>query len=105
MRIHFNVEGGLAFFPNLNKPVTIDVDELPPEEAGELEELLDTAKFFDLPKSVGEFAPGAADYRRYKVTIENEAGDRHSVQFADVSDNPEARKLLDFLLAKISPIM
>ena len=105
MRIQVKIEGGLAFFSNLNKPMMIDADQLPPQEAGELQQLLDTARFFELPKEIGPPAAGAADYRQYKVTVENNEGDSHTVQFADLLDNPELRKLLDFLLAKVSPMI
>jgi hypothetical protein len=45
MRIRFKTEGGFAYFPGLSKPVTIDTDELPAEEAKELERLIEAADF------------------------------------------------------------
>ena len=36
MRLQFKTEGGFAYLPGLNQPVTIDTDGLPPEEAGKL---------------------------------------------------------------------
>ncbi len=49
MRIQLKIEGGLAYFPGLSKPITIDGNALPPQEADKLKQLLDAAHFFDLP--------------------------------------------------------
>ena len=49
MRIDFTQGGGLAYFPGLNKPVTIEVDRLDASEAEELKRLVEAAHFFDLP--------------------------------------------------------
>jgi hypothetical protein len=99
MRIEFKSEGGLAYFPGLDTPVTIDSDDLPEDEAGELQQLLKTTRFFELPKQLGKISPKAADYKRYKVTVENEEG-RHAVQMTDMIDDPHLQKLLAFLKTK-----
>jgi hypothetical protein len=99
MRIQFKSEGGFAYFPGLAKPVTIDSDELPEEEIGELQQLLSTTRFFELPQNVGKLTPQAADCKRYKVTVENQ--DRsHTVQMTDMIDDPDLQKLLAFLKGK-----
>ena len=36
MRIQFKMEGGIASFPGLSKPITIDSDQLPQQESDEL---------------------------------------------------------------------
>ena len=62
MRIQFKMEGGIASFPGLSKPITIDSDQLPQQESDELKRLVNTTHFFDLPAVIGSPAPGAADY-------------------------------------------
>jgi hypothetical protein len=98
MRIQFKTEGGF-FFSNLNKPVTIDLDELPPQEAGELQQLLQTARFFELPQRLGAPLAKAADMQQYKITVEHPEGS-HTVQLTDLLDDPHLRKLVDVLKAK-----
>ncbi len=99
MRIHFRMEGGVAYFPGLSKPVTIESDQLPKEEAAELKRLVDAARFFDLPTMASAPRRGAADYYQYTVTIE-EGRRSHSVRLADPLGNPDLQALLDFLRAK-----
>jgi len=103
MRIQFKIEGGFVYLPGLNRPVIIDLADLPLPEANALEELLMVARFFELPKRVGKFSAKAADHRQYKITIENAAGVAHTVFLTDVVDDPHLRKLLDFLKTKAAP--
>ena len=100
MRIQFKTENtGLAFFPGLAKPVTIDSDTLPGEEAAELERLLHAARFFDRPTVMGAVRRGAADYRQYTITVE-EGGRRHSIRLTDRLDDPDLQRLLSYLQDK-----
>ena len=102
MRIQIKMEGGL-FFSNLNKPVTIEVDKLPAQEAAELRQLLKTAQVSKLPKPAGKPSPQAADMQQYKITIEDK-GKRHAVDLNDKLDDPDLRKLLNFLKAKAAEL-
>lgn len=101
MRIQFKTEGGFAYIPGLNKPVTIDLDDLPEQEAAELQQLLQTAHFFELPQRLGRLSPKAADMQQYKITVENQ-DKSHTVQLSDRLDDPDLRKLLEVLKAKTS---
>ncbi len=103
MRIQFKTEGGLVYLPGLNRPVIIDLAELPLPEADELQELLTLTRFFELPLRAGKFSPKAADQRQYKITIENAVGDVHTVFLTDVVDDPNLRRLLDYLKKKAAP--
>jgi hypothetical protein len=67
LRIQFSTEGGIAYFPGLSQPVTIDSEALSQQQGAELKRLVEAAHFFDLPANVGRPAPGAADYRQYNV--------------------------------------
>jgi len=79
MRIDFTQEGGLGYFPGLNRPVAIEVDHLEASEAEELKRLVEAAHFFDLPTTLGSPARGAADYQYYVLTVEDN-GRRHTVR-------------------------
>jgi len=103
MQIQFKIEGGLVYLPGLNRPVIIDLADLPLPEADELQELLALTRFFELPPRAGKFSPQAADHRQYKITIESADGTAHTVFLTDVVDDPHLRKLLDFLKTKAAP--
>jgi hypothetical protein len=99
MHIEFKMEGGLAHFPGLSKPVTIDSGRIPAEEATELENLVRAARFFDQPAHSKIPLPGAADYRRYTITVEAD-GRRHTVELTDPITDPDLQRLVTFLRAK-----
>jgi hypothetical protein len=79
MRIEFAQEGGLGYFPGLNKAVTIEADRLDAGEAEELKQLVEASHFFDMPSTIGAPARGAADYQYYVLTVED-SGRRHTVR-------------------------
>jgi hypothetical protein len=96
MRIRFEETGGMAFFPGLNQPVTLDSDQMIEEEAGKLRQLVDAARFFSLPASIGSPQPGAADYKQYSITIED--GDKsHTVRLIDPVTDADLSALLNFI--------
>jgi hypothetical protein len=99
MRVQFAMEGGIAYFPGLSQPVVIDSATLAPEEADELQQLVNATRFFTLPTRIGAPPPGAADYRQYTVSIED--GERaHTIRLHDPIADPELQKLIRFLQIK-----
>ena len=69
MRVQFQVSGGIGHFPGLAAARTIDADALSEEDRRALQELVEEARFFELPAHAP--APrGAADYQTYAITIE-----------------------------------
>lgn len=80
MRIEFVRSGGFA---GLRLATSFDVDELPPEEAHELEDALDSARFFSLPEQLHEEDRGA-DRFQYEITVEDNDR-RHTVQAGEAS--------------------
>jgi hypothetical protein len=82
MRVQFQSEGGVAFFPGLQKPISIDVDALSASDADRLRQLVRAANFFDLPAHIGTAPRGAADMRTYTLTIED-GGQRHTVRVTE----------------------
>ena len=56
MRVQFATEGGVAYTPGMSRPVTIGSEDLAAQEVGELERLLEDARFFELPARANEAA-------------------------------------------------
>jgi hypothetical protein len=101
VKIQFQMEGGLASFPGLSKPVTIDTQELPEGEAARWAQLVQAAGFFDRPAVVGVPARGAADHRRYTITVED-GERRHTVTLTDPVPDAGLQALLAALRGKSS---
>ena len=95
MRMQVKAEGGFAGpIPGLSKPIILDSDTLPPQEAEEMRQLVAAAHFFELPAQQPQPQRGA-DYRTYTISIDN--GERHhSVQFTELVADPHLRNLLAF---------
>jgi len=97
MRVRFEMEGGFVYLPP-SEPLTIDTDDLPAEEARELERLVQAAGFFDLP----ETAPpprGAADYFEYTISVTSPE-QSHTVHLTDPIEDPDVQALVEYLEAK-----
>lgn len=103
MRIHFKMEGGIAFFPGLSKPLIIESNQLSKDEDRELRRLIDAARFFDQPGIINTPPPGARDYYRYTITVE-EAGKRHTIEMVDPIEDPDLARLVTFLKAKMREV-
>lgn len=92
------MDGGFVYLPARSEPTTIDTDELPAEEARELERLIEAAGFFDLPET---FSPpsGAADYLRYTISVTTPERSQ-TVQLTDPIEDPHVQALVEYLEAK-----
>jgi hypothetical protein len=96
MRIQLKREGGLAFFPGLSRPRTVELGDLPPEQAEVIERSVRDVRFFEQPPVVGKASQDGADRTRYTLTIE-EGGRQHSVQFLEPVEEPRLRALLELV--------
>ncbi len=96
MRITFSRSGGLAAFPGLAAPRTLDTAVMAPAEASVLEQLVRDARFHDLPARVGAAAPGAADYRTYEITVDDGAR-THTIHVVEPIAEPTLRSLVQRL--------
>jgi Emfourin len=99
MRVTFQTEGGVAHFPGLSQPVTIETDQMPEQDAAELRELMGAARLLDRPAHVGKAARGAADYRQHTITVEAD-GRRYTVRLTEPVEDPDLQRLLRFLQDK-----
>ena len=70
LRIDFSVDGGLAAFPGLAKPVSIRCDALPAHENARLRDLVRRADFFALPAHDASRAV-SPDTRAYTIAIDD----------------------------------
>ncbi len=85
---------GVAYFPGLAQPVTIDTRELSEPEAEELQRLVDEARFFDLPSATRTPYRTLPDMWLYCLTVEE--GDRcHTIRLTDPAGDPILQTLLD----------
>lgn len=100
MHVLFATSGGIAYFPGLARPVTIEADQLPSEEASRLDGLVADSGFFDRPERVEcGSAPLTADCRQYTITIEK-GGQCHTLVVSEPIEDPCIRQLVRFLEAQ-----
>jgi len=74
--------------------VTIDMDNLPGEQAKLLSDLLDEADFFELPADLTKSA--VPDAFTYNITVFSDEG-QHSVRVSDTTAPDDLRPLLEEL--------
>ena len=96
MRIAFSVDGGVASFPGLRRPVTLECDDLPPEASARLKALVDRAGFFDAAPARPSGA--AHDQRTYTVAIED-GPRRRTIEVAEPITDPGLRALIEEIRA------
>jgi hypothetical protein len=98
MKIHFERSGGFA---GISTATTVDYSSLPFDEQDRLRNLIDNAKFFDLPSETPLPKKGA-DYFKYKIMIEMEENNKksHTVKTNDMTMPSELRPLVDYLQNK-----
>ena len=99
MKVEFTTSGGVAYFPGLSQPVTIDGAALPEAEVRTLARLVEAARFFDRPAETGSPPSGAADMQEYAITVED-GGRRHSLRVTDPIEDSALQELVAFLQAK-----
>ncbi|SRR5712691_13390199 len=95
MQMRIERSGGFA---GLRLSHDLDSSQLSPEESKELNRLVESAGFFDLPADVRAASPGA-DRFQYKLSVK--AGAREHTVTVDEAAVPETlRPLLNFATAK-----
>ena len=96
MRVELRTEGGIAFFPGLNKPIVLNSNDLSKAQAAKLQQLLDSTRFFELPAASRSVPKGAADMRRYTITVED-GRRRRTVRLVDPIEDTQLQALIEFL--------
>jgi hypothetical protein len=92
MRINYERTGGFA---GMRLAATIDTAALSPDQANALQEMIEAARFFDLPAQIPAPAQGI-DQFQYRVTIEAQ-GKKHTVAVGEAAASPELQALLQQL--------
>lgn len=91
MKIFFERSGGFA---GLSLRTKIDTNELPPQEADPLKEMVYRSKFFELPHELS--SEQGADRFTYRLTVED-AGNTHTVEMKGAAVPDEIQPLLQEL--------
>jgi len=91
MRIDFAIEGGLAAFPGLAKPVTIDCDALTATDRTRLHDLVRRSGFFAL--SAAPRATDVPDARCYTIAVDDGAR-RKRVTVSEPIESAPLRELV-----------
>lgn len=91
MRIDFSIDGGLAAFPGLARPVTIECDALPAIERSALRDLVDRAGLLTQHAPVS--AQAHPDARRYTIAVDD-GGRCSRVTVAEPIADPALRDLV-----------
>jgi len=94
MHIRLQIDGGFGYFPGLGEPVVVDTADLSPSDAEKLESLVRQADFFDRTDETAAAPPGAADLRRYTISVDGEGRSR-TLEVVDPVDDPALRHLID----------
>lgn len=96
MQIHFERSGGFA---NIRVAGTVDTENLPPEEAQALHDLVESVQFFELP-AVLPAVPGGADRFQYMLTVEDD-DQQHTIEIPESAATGDVANLIGRLTALV----
>ncbi len=96
MKIGFQRSGGFA---GMVMSKEIDADNLPPNEANQLRQLIDAADFFRLPAQIISRGP-QPDRFQYQISVEKD-GQQHTVEVGEQSVPGTLRPLLDWMMTAL----
>jgi len=97
MKVYLERSGGFA---GMVTSTSVDTQLLPPNEAKEIQRLIENSHFFEFPSQPPQSSKttkGAADYFTYKITVQDDKRE-HSVQLNDINMEPNIKPLIDFLI-------
>jgi hypothetical protein len=92
VKIELSVDGGLASFPGLRRPVTLECDRLPADRRARLAQLVEQARFFSAAAPAS--APASPDCRTYTVAIEDGSRAR-TLKLVEPIGDAALRELVD----------
>jgi hypothetical protein len=94
-KIYFERSGGFA---GISSSAVVDIHSLPPDEAYKIRGMIDSAKgFFYQPSKLPPAPPQAADYFKYKITVQTEEGMQNTIETNDITIPSELRPLINYL--------
>jgi Emfourin len=102
LKIHFEQTGGIA---GIRLVADIDTNHSSfTSEAHEIQSMVNASKFFSLPSKIDTKDKSAKDYFTYKITLESDDGQKHTVETTDVSKPLELTSLIGYLRKKAQPV-
>jgi len=93
VRVRFQNSDGLVFLSRVKPPITLDAALLAQTEREDLEQLVQAARFFELPEQTPSNLNGGA---AWYITIEAN-GRQHSVKVGQPVQGPAMRRLVERL--------
>ena len=96
MKVQMTIDGGFAYLPGLQRPTTIDTNDLSDDVAEKLISLVNAADFFDLPERVGSVKNGAADHLVYTITVRVK-NKEHTIKVNDPIERDDLAELVSYL--------
>ena len=100
IRIHFERTGGLAG-PAMRRTCTLDIDNLPADEANEFRKLLEGADVASVPANTSRSVAVRPDAFRYRLAIEVD-GRQNIVEVSDADMPASLRPLVKWLAKRAS---
>lgn len=94
MKIYFERSGGFA---GILTRASVDTSSLPSEQAGQIQNMVENANFFNLSPTQPRSKHCPADYFTYKITVEADDGRSHTLECTDIAMQPSIKPLIDFL--------
>lgn len=95
MRIIYQRDGGVAYFPGLSRPLRVDTSEMPAAQSSRLEQLVVDAQVFTCERPAAP-PPGAADLITYTLRVED-GRRRATLRLHDPIAAPALQALIDYL--------
>ncbi|MYM36314.1 hypothetical protein GTP38_18440 [Duganella sp. FT94W] len=101
MRLILTCTGGFAGKAGAQTR-TVDLAQLPPEQASELERLLRASDFFELPSRLVKDAPKSWDFK-YQLAVDDDHGAPHCVVYHLDQASPSLQQLTAKLNDEVAP--
>ncbi|MBO9699518.1 MAG: hypothetical protein J7604_04865 [Sporocytophaga sp.] len=94
MLIEFKSDGGIAYFPGLNRSKLINTDSLNNEDSMKVKELVQKCRFFSI--SYNEVPQRGADRKTYTITI-TDGDNKNTIRVSDPVEDEALAELIGFL--------
>src|SRR5437763_9284701 len=97
MKIRLERSGGIT---GMTSNFSADTNLFSPSESDQIQQLINDARFFDLPEESAPPPKGAADYFEYVITVEKEGRQSHTIKTTDITMPPMLKPVINFLTNK-----
>ncbi|WP_028981757.1 protealysin inhibitor emfourin [Sporocytophaga myxococcoides] len=94
MLIEFKSDGGIAYFPGLNRSKLINTDSLNNEDSMKARELVHRCRFFSI--SYNEVPQRGADRKTYTISV-TDGDNKNTVRVSDPIEDEALGELIGFL--------